>query len=113
MLVFSLKVLILPNTFKCYKIQDAIETFTKFDIFQGEDNYAFEMELGEAPKSPWRYPHLMFRESRKHKTVSFKKSGSFWLLLLIILLLLLYYSFNAFLIVKSYVFGLTILKCTR
>ena len=33
------------------------------------------MELGEAPKSPWRYPHLMFRESRKHKAVSFKKSG--------------------------------------
>jgi len=34
------------------------------------------MEM-ETPKSPWRYPHLMFRESRKnhHKTVSFKKSG--------------------------------------
>jgi len=33
------------------------------------------MEMGDAPKSPWRYPHLMFRESRKHKTVSFKKSN--------------------------------------
>ena len=30
----------------------------------------------EAPKSPWRYPHLMFRgDSRKHKTVSFKQSS--------------------------------------
>lgn len=30
----------------------------------------------EAPKSPWRYPHLMFRgDSRKHKSVSFKQSG--------------------------------------
>ena len=39
----------------------------------GHDNYAFEME---APKSPWRYPHLVFRgDSRKHKTVSFKQSG--------------------------------------
>ena len=44
-------------------------------LFQGEDNYAFEMEMGDAPKSPWRVPHLMFRESRKHKTVSFKKSN--------------------------------------
>ncbi len=46
------------------------------DVFplQGQDNYAFEME---APKSPWRYPHLMFRnDSRKHhKSVSFKASG--------------------------------------
>ena len=30
---------------------------------QGHDNYAFEME---APKSPWRYPHLMFRDSLRH-----------------------------------------------
>ena len=29
----------------------------------------------EAPKSPWRYPHLMFRDSRKHKSVSFKASN--------------------------------------
>merc|ERR1711936_451948 len=40
---------------------------------QGTDNYAFEME---APKSPWRYPHLMFRsESRKNKGVTFKPSN--------------------------------------
>merc|ERR1712001_475441 len=39
----------------------------------GHDNYAFEME---APKSPWRYPHLMFRsESRKNKGVTFKPSN--------------------------------------
>jgi len=39
----------------------------------GADNYAFEME---APKSPWRYPHLMFRsESRKNKGVTFKNSN--------------------------------------
>lgn len=39
----------------------------------GRDNYAFEME---APKSPWRYPHLMFRtDSRKQKGVSFKQYG--------------------------------------
>lgn len=38
---------------------------------QGHDNYAYEME---APKSPWRYPHLMFRtDSRKNKSVSFKQ----------------------------------------
>eukprot|EP00096_Caligus_rogercresseyi_P016540 TRINITY_DN923_c0_g2_i1.p1 TRINITY_DN923_c0_g2~~TRINITY_DN923_c0_g2_i1.p1 ORF type:complete len:546 (-),score=186.52 TRINITY_DN923_c0_g2_i1:259-1896(-) len=38
----------------------------------GEDNYTFEMD---APKSPWRYPHLIFRnDSRKHnKQVSFKQ----------------------------------------
>ena len=37
------------------------------------DNYAFEME---APKSPWRYPHLMFRaDSRKAKAVSFRHHG--------------------------------------
>lgn len=36
----------------------------------GVDNYAYEME---APKSPWRYPHLMFRaDSRKQKSVSFR-----------------------------------------
>jgi len=36
----------------------------------GHDNYAFEME---APKSPWRYPHLMFRnDSKKNKAVSFR-----------------------------------------
>eukprot|EP00095_Tigriopus_kingsejongensis_P001024 maker-scaffold587_size153100-snap-gene-0.22 protein:Tk01024 transcript:maker-scaffold587_size153100-snap-gene-0.22-mRNA-1 annotation:"moladietz" len=42
------------------------------DPHQGaHDNYAFEME---APKSPWRYPHLMFRDSRKsNKSVSFKR----------------------------------------
>lgn len=39
---------------------------------QGSDNYAYEME---APKSPWRYPHLMFRESRKNKGVTFKNSN--------------------------------------
>merc|ERR1712223_1283605 len=38
----------------------------------GIDNYAFEME---APKSPWRYPHLMFRnDSRKQKNVSFRRN---------------------------------------
>jgi len=37
---------------------------------EGVDNYAYEME---APKSPWRYPHLMFRaDSRKQKSVSFR-----------------------------------------
>jgi len=36
----------------------------------GHDNYAYEME---APKSPWRYPHLMFRaDSKKQKGVSFR-----------------------------------------
>ena len=36
----------------------------------GVDNYAFELE---APKSPWRYPHLMFRtDSKKNKAVSFR-----------------------------------------
>jgi len=36
----------------------------------GLDNYAFELE---APKSPWRYPHLMFRtDSKKNKAVSFR-----------------------------------------
>merc|ERR1711962_504825 len=40
---------------------------------EGLDNYAFEME---APKSPWRYPHLMFRaDSRKQKSVSFRNHG--------------------------------------
>ena len=40
---------------------------------EGMDNYAFEME---APKSPWRYPHLMFRaDSRKQKAVSFRQHG--------------------------------------
>jgi len=37
----------------------------------GLDNYAFEMD---APKSPWRYPHLMFRDSRKQKNVSFRRN---------------------------------------
>lgn len=38
----------------------------------GIDNYAFEMD---APKSPWRYPHLMFRnDSRKQKNVSFRRN---------------------------------------
>ena len=38
----------------------------------GEDNFGFDME---APKSPWRYPHLMFRtDSRKNKAVSFKQN---------------------------------------
>ena len=33
----------------------------------GDDNFGFDME---APKSPWRYPHLMFRtDSRKNKAV--------------------------------------------
>jgi len=36
----------------------------------GLDNYAYEME---PPKSPWRYPHLMFRaDSKKQKSVSFR-----------------------------------------
>ena len=40
----------------------------------GADNFAFEMD---APKSPWRYPHLMFRsESRKSKAVSFKQEAN-------------------------------------
>jgi len=39
----------------------------------GMDNYAYEME---APKSPWRYPHLMFRaDSRKQKSVSFRNGA--------------------------------------
>jgi hypothetical protein len=39
----------------------------------GRDNFAFEME---APKSPWRYPHLMFRtDSRKARGVSFSTHG--------------------------------------
>ena len=38
----------------------------------GMDNYGFDMD---APKSPWRYPHLMFRsDSRKSKAVSFKQN---------------------------------------
>uniref|UniRef100_A0A0K2TDJ0 Dual oxidase maturation factor 1like [Ceratitis capitata] n=1 Tax=Lepeophtheirus salmonis TaxID=72036 RepID=A0A0K2TDJ0_LEPSM len=37
----------------------------------GEDNYTFELDV---PKSPWRYPHLIFRtDSRKNKQVSFKQ----------------------------------------
>lgn len=38
---------------------------------EGHDNYAYEME---APKSPWRYPHLMFRADSKkqNKSVSFR-----------------------------------------
>ena len=41
----------------------------------GEDNFGFDME---APKSPWRYPHLMFRtDSRKNKAVSFKQNPAF------------------------------------
>lgn len=40
---------------------------------QGSDNFGYEMD---APKSPWRYPHLMFRsESRKNKGVTFKNSN--------------------------------------
>lgn len=40
---------------------------------EGIENYAFEMD---APKSPWRYPHLMFRgDSRKQKSVSFRQHG--------------------------------------
>jgi len=39
---------------------------------EGLENYAFEMET---PKSPWRYPHLMFRaDSRKQKNVSFRRN---------------------------------------
>lgn len=41
----------------------------------GEDNYGFDMDM---PKSPWRYPHLMFRtDSRKNKAVSFKQNPAF------------------------------------
>lgn len=41
----------------------------------GEDNFGYDME---APKSPWRYPHLMFRtDSRKNKAVSFKQNPAF------------------------------------
>ena len=44
--------------------------------YQGHDNYAFEME---APKSPWRYPHLKFRDSFKASTskmsVKFRQPG--------------------------------------
>jgi len=41
----------------------------------GMDNYGFDMD---APKSPWRYPHLMFRsDSRKSKAVSFKQNPAF------------------------------------
>lgn len=40
----------------------------------GADNFAFEMDM---PKSPWRYPHLMFRaDSRKAKGVSFKQDAN-------------------------------------
>jgi len=43
----------------------------------GADNLAFEMDANSAPKSPWRYPHLMFRsESRKSKAVSFKQDAN-------------------------------------
>jgi dual oxidase maturation factor 1 len=39
----------------------------------GEVNYAYDHD---APKSPWRYPHLSLRgDSRKHKSVSFKKKA--------------------------------------
>ena len=32
----------------------------------------------DMPKSPWRYPHLMFRtDSRKSKAVSFKQNPAF------------------------------------
>merc|ERR1719219_400256 len=41
----------------------------------GMDNYGFDMDV---PKSPWRYPHLMFRsDSRKSKAVSFKQNPAF------------------------------------
>lgn len=41
----------------------------------GVENYGFDMD---APKSPWRYPHLMFRtDSRKNKAVSFKQNPAF------------------------------------
>jgi len=41
----------------------------------GSDNYGFDMDI---PKSPWRYPHLMFRsDSRKSKAVSFKQNPAF------------------------------------
>merc|ERR1719266_3114475 len=41
----------------------------------GVDNFGFDMD---APKSPWRYPHLMFRtDSRKSKAVSFKQNPAF------------------------------------
>jgi len=43
----------------------------------GEDNFGFNMDM-DAPKSPWRYPHLMFRtDSRKSKAVSFKQNPAF------------------------------------
>jgi len=44
---------------------------------KGEDNYAFEMD-NENGRPAWRYPHLMFRDSRKshNKSVSFKKTGA-------------------------------------
>merc|ERR1719468_292500 len=41
----------------------------------GVENYGFDMDM---PKSPWRYPHLMFRtDSRKSKAVSFKQNPAF------------------------------------
>jgi len=41
----------------------------------GMENYGFDMDV---PKSPWRYPHLMFRsDSRKSKAVSFKQNPAF------------------------------------
>lgn len=41
----------------------------------GVENYGFDMD---APKSPWRYPHLMFRtDSRKNEAVSFKQNPAF------------------------------------
>merc|ERR1712223_1213753 len=43
----------------------------------GGDNFGFNMDM-DVPKSPWRYPHLMFRtDSRKSKAVSFKQNPAF------------------------------------
>ena len=44
-------------------------------VAQGHDNYAFEME---APKSPWRYPHLVIRDSFRNTnkmSVKFRQPG--------------------------------------
>lgn len=41
-----------------------------FQSTDGHDNYAFEME---APKSPWRYPHLMFRNDSKKTKLSHQR----------------------------------------
>ena len=45
---------------------------TIYNLYPYRYGYGFDMDV---PKSPWRYPHLMFRsDSRKSKAVSFKQN---------------------------------------